>query len=321
MKLTRPSLLFCLISALTSPIFAQDEKPKPPLPADVAAIVDGEPILQAEYEHFLYQSFGKRPLHQLIDQRLVLAAGKLYGIQISAEAQQTIFEERLLQAHQGRSEEQFLISLSDGGLSIELFESNTRLEIVQELTLDALVRQTRVPTDVRLNKAFEAQYGAGGVKVEVSHILVMPHFLRANLIKAGADARSIDNAKMKIDAERLAGECHDKLVAGADFKTMVAEYSHDQVSLRSDGLLPSYRPGLYGPEFTQAVASLEPGEFSKVIESGAGFHVVKLISRQVTKFEQVRSALIEKVMTAAPTWQEREEVLTSLRAAADIQLW
>jgi len=321
MKLTRSTFLICLIPALASPIFAQEHKPVPPLPAAVAALVDGAPISQADYQDFLYQSFGKRPLHELIDQRLVTAASKSYGIEIPEADQRAIFEERLLQAHQGRSEEQFLISLGDGGLSLELFSSNLHLKILQELTLDALVRQTRVPTDVRLNKAFEAKYGAGGIKVEVSHVLVMPHFLRANLIRAGADARSIDNAQMKLDAERIAGECHAKLVAGADFKAMVAEYSHDQVSLRTEGMLPSYRPGLYGPAFTHAVASLKPGEFSEVIESGAGFHVVQLVSRQVTKMEDVRLALTEQVMTAAPTWQEREEVLSSLRAAAEIQLW
>jgi len=321
MKLPHTCLLICLFSALVTPVFAQDAKKSGPLPPEVAAKVDGKPISKADYQDYLYQSLGKRPLHQLIDRRLVIAAGETYGIVIPVTALQAIFDERVLQAHQGRGEKQFEVSLRDAGLSLELFEANLRKDILQELTLDELVRQTRVPTDTRIHKAFEAKFGADGVRVEVRHILVMPHFLRANMIKAGVDARSIDQDKLMVDAERLAGECHEKLLTGADFKAMVQEYSHDQVSLRSEGLLPSYRPGLYGPAFTNAVATLEPGSFSDVLKSGAGFHVVLLESRTVTKLEDVRFELTEEVMNAAPTWQEREEVLSSLRAAADIQLW
>ena len=43
--------------------------------------------------------------------------------------------------------------------------------------------------------------------------------------------------------------------------------------------------------------------------------------RTVTKLEDVRTSLIDEVLTAAPTWQDREEVLAGLRAAADIQIW
>ncbi|MDA0666319.1 MAG: peptidylprolyl isomerase [Planctomycetota bacterium] len=321
MKLTHTSLLICLFFTLASPVLAQENKKTGPLPVEVAARVDGEAISQADYENFLYQSFGKRPLQQLIDRHLVIAAAKAYAIAPAVEAQQAIFEERLLQAHQGRSEEQFLVSLRDGGLNMEMFKDNLQWDILQELTLDELVRQTRVPTDPRLDKAFEAKFGVGGVKVAVRHILVMPHFLRAEMIKGGTDARSIDQLELKAKAKDLAMNCHEQLEAGADFVALVQEYSHDQASLHSEGLLPSYRPGLYGAAFTNAVASLKPGEFSEVIESGAGFHVVMLESREVTKLENVRAALTEEVMTAIPTWQEREEVLSSLRAKADIQLW
>lgn len=284
-------------------------------------MVDGEAISQADYEKYLYQSFGKRPLSQLVDQRLVIAAASTYGIAPTAEAQQAIFEERVLQAHQGRSEEQFLISLRDGGLSKEMFEKNLRLEILQELTLNELVRQTRVPSDIKIQKAFEAKHGVDGVKVSVRHILIMPHFLRAEMIKGGADARSLDQGELKLKAKYMAMQCHERLVAGEDFISMVQEYSHDQVSLRTDGMLPSYRPGLYGAAFTNAVATLKSGEYSEVIESGAGYHVVKMESRVVTKLEDVRVSLTEEIMAAIPNWQEREEVLSALRAKAEIQLW
>lgn len=314
-------LLMALVASLTSPLPAQEEKPQEPLPAGVAAMVDGVEIPMEAYRDFLFQRFGKRPLQQLIDRQVVDAAIKAYDLQIPAEAVEMLVQERKEQAYQGRGEEQFRISLRDGGLNEDLFLAGLRADAKQEIALDALVRATRIPTDARIQKAFEAQYGVGGQRIEVRHVLVMPHFLRAEKVKAGARPQDIDNDAMKAEALARAEECHAKLLEGADFIAMVAEYSHDQVSLRSEGLLPAYRPGLYGKEFTQAVQSLEPGQFSQVLTSGAGYHIVYLESREVTQLAEVREALVESVMTAAPTWQEREELLAGLRAAADIQLW
>lgn len=319
--MTRTLLILAWLAAPSSTLYSQEEKPQEPLPANVAAVVDGVAIPMEEYRDFLYQRFGKRPLQQLIDRQVVEAAVLAYGIQIPQAAVDAVVQERKEQAFQGRGEEQFRISLRDGGLNEELFLAGLRTDARQELALDALVRATRVPTDARIQKAFEAQYGMGGQKLEVRHVLVMPHFLRAAKIKAGMKAQDIDNDAMKAEARERAEECHGKLLDGADFLAMVQEYSHDQVSLRSEGMLPAYRPGLYGQGFTSAVQSLEPGQFSGVVESGAGYHIVYLESRQTTALESVRASLVESVMNAAPTWQEREELLAGLRAAAEIQLW
>lgn len=320
-QMTRILLFLALLAAPSSPLYSQEEKPPEPLPEGVAAMVDGVPISMEDYRDFLYQRSGKRMLQQMVDRQLVAAAVKAYAIEIPQAAIDALVQERKEQAFQGRGEEQFLISLHDSGLSQELFMAGLKADAKQEIALDALVRATRVPTDTRIQKAFEAQYGVGGQKLEVRHVLVMPHFLRAEKIKAGVKAQDIDNAEMKLAAKARAEECHAKLADGADFLAMVQEYSHDQVSLRSDGMLPAYRPGLYGQGFTQAVLSLEPGQFSSVVESGAGYHIVYLESRVTTLLADVRSALVESVMNAAPTWQEREELLAGLRAAAEIQLW
>ena len=319
--MTRILLLLAFLAAPTSALYAQEKKPSEPLAKDVAAVVDGASIPMEEYRDFLYQRFGKGPLQQLIDRKVVDAAATAYGIEIPQTAIDALVQERITQAYQGRGEEQFRIGLRDSGLNEELFRASMVADARQEIALDALVRAARVPTDARLQKAFESHYGVGGVKLEVRHVLVMPHFLRAEKIKSGIKAQDIDNAEMKIAARARAEACHAKLSDGADFLKMVQEYSHDQVSLRNDGMLPAYRPGLYGQEFTKAVLSLEPGNFSSVVESGAGYHIVYLESRQTTLMEDVRPSLVESVMNADPTWQEREELLAGLRQAADVQLW
>ena len=231
------------------------------------------------------------------------------------------FEERFDQSKQGRSIEEFDQVLREAGQTRQMFTSNLRIDLAHEQMLDKLVMVTRVATDTRIERAFDAKYGAGGNQVKVRHILVMPHFLRAERIRAGESAAAIKPEEMKAEARKLAETCLSELHAGASFEEQVAQYSHDQVSRQNLGELPSYRPGLYGPAFTQAVSDLPVGQVSSIIESGAGYHIVQVSERITTNLEDVRSSLVDEVMNAVPTWQDREQVLAALRDAGDIKLW
>jgi hypothetical protein len=196
-----------------------------------------------------------------------------------------------------------------------------RSEAVRVQRLDGIARATRAATDARIAAAFEADYGAGGTRVEVAHLLFMPHVMRAERIRGGADPKSLDAEALKQEARALAEAARQRAMAGEDFGALAAELSHDQVSKKESGRIANYRPGLYGPAFTDAVAALEPGGVSAVIETGAGFHVIRLVSRTVTRLQDVRPALIERIMNAEPDWQEREEILNALRGKSNLQLW
>jgi peptidyl-prolyl cis-trans isomerase SurA len=306
---------------LPSALFAQQQEAEKPLAQGVVATVGDTEITLEQYKEFLWSRYGKRPLNQMVDHILVQQAAQEYGISLDKEALLTTFEQRLEQSMQGRSREDFEKTLQEAGQSMQMFTTNLRVDLAHEQRLDQLVFATRVATDDRLQRAFDAQYGAGGVKVRVSHILIMPHFLRAERIRNGEKAADIKPDEMKAAARQLAETCLAELSQGADFAAQVDKYSHDQVSRQNQGELPSYRPGLYGPAFTAAVADLPVGQHSTIIESGAGFHIVKILERKVTKLADVRAALVEEVMNATPTWQDREQVLVALREAGDIKLW
>jgi parvulin-like peptidyl-prolyl isomerase len=318
-------LLFTLSTALclflSTPLIAQEAKPEEPLPAGVVAQVDDVQIQLEAYKDFLWKRHGKRQLNQMIDHVLVKQAALDYGITLDKTALQQAFDARMEQNQKGRSLEDFRNSLREAGQTYEHFLDNLRADLAHEQLLDQLVLATRVPTDQRIQRAFDAKYGAGGVKVRIRHILVMPHFLRAEKIRAGAKPAEIDAQKMKGEARALADACSNELVGGADFSEMVAKYSHDQVSRQTQGELPSYRPGLYGPAFTAAVSEQSVGQNSAVLESGAGYHIVQVMERKITKLEDVRANLVDEVMAAVPTWQDREQVLAGLREAGEIKLW
>jgi len=318
-------LVFTLITVscflLSAPLGAQESKPEEALPDDVVAMVGDIEIKLATYKDFLWKRHGKRQLNQMIDHELVKQAAMEYGIPLDEAALQQAFDTRMEQNRKGRSLEDFRKSLREAGQTYEYFLENLRADLAHEQLLDQLVLATRVATDQRIQRAFDSKYGADGVKVRIRHVLVMPHFLRAEKIRAGAKPAEIDSAELKLQARAMADACLVELQAGADFPAMVEKYSHDQVSRQSQGELPSYRPGLYGPAFTAAVADQAVGQNSAVLESGAGYHIVQVIERKITQLEDVRASLVDEVMKAPATWQDREQVLAGLREAGEIKLW
>jgi len=314
-------LLSALCLSLSSTALAQQEEAEQPLADGIVARVGKVEIGLQEYKDFLWTRYGKRPLNQLIDHVLVKQAAADYGLTLEESVLEATYEERLEPSMQGRSPEEFEVLLQEAGQTMAMFTANLRIDLAHELLLDQLVFATRVATDDRIQSAFVAKYGDGGTKVRVRHILVMPHFLRAERIRNGQKAADIKPEEMKAAARELAESCLLELQQGASFEAMVAKYSQDQVSSTRQGELPAFRPGLYGADFTAAVAVLPVGQNSGVIESGAGFHILQVVERTVTDLADVRAALVEEVMQAAPNWQDREQVLAFLREAGNIKLW
>lgn len=312
--------LFLCAGAAAQPAAPGPQEPAP-LGPGVVARLDGADISLADYQEFLWRQTGKRALGQMVDELLLEKACLRFGIQVDEAALGAAVEERMSQALQERPAAAFEADMRARGFDLPMLREMFRTEALRLQRLDGLIRATRSATDARILTAFEARYGTGGVKVEVRHLLFMPHVLRAERIRAGADAKNLDADALKAEAESLAREARARAAAGEDFAALAGALSHDQVSKKEGGLISSYRPGLYGPSFTEAVESLEPGGLSPVVESGAGFHVIQLVSRTRTRLEEVRAQLVAEVLAAEPDWQEREDLLAALRGKANLEMW
>jgi parvulin-like peptidyl-prolyl isomerase len=66
-----------------------------------------------------------------------------------------------------------------------------------------------------------------------------------------------------------------QLQSGADFATLAAQY--DPLAAGSLGWFP--RGYLTVPELDDPIFSLQPGEYSNVIETALGFHIIQVIDR------------------------------------------
>jgi peptidyl-prolyl cis-trans isomerase SurA len=77
------------------------------------------------------------------------------------------------------------------------------------------------------------------------------------------------------EAERRINEIRDQLEAGADFGELALTFSQAQTALQGGSL--GWRKGSELPTlFADTVFGMQPGEFSDPIQSGSGFHIVRL---------------------------------------------
>ena len=90
----------------------------------------------------------------------------------------------------------------------------------------------------------------------------------------------------------------------ADFAQLAKEYSQDGSS-KNGGDLGWANPGMFVPEFEEALNGLQPGQISDPIVSRFGVHLIQLLDRRQSKLsererrEVVRNVLREKKLDEA----------------------
>jgi len=83
-----------------------------------------------------------------------------------------------------------------------------------------------------------------------------------------------------VDTEEEADHLLNQLQAGADFASLAQAYSQDVSTRDSGGDLGTFPRGiLVAPEVEDVGFALQPGQFSGVISSTLGYHIVQVIER------------------------------------------
>lgn len=109
------------------------------------------------------------------------------------------------------------------------------------------------------------------------------------------DANHQDSMKV----EQRMDTVYQKLMMGAKWDSMVKQYSEDKGSAMKGGILPKFGVNKLVPEFIEVVYNLnEKGDFSKPFMTPYGWHIVKLVDRQLPgTFDEEKADLKKKVMS------------------------
>jgi peptidyl-prolyl cis-trans isomerase SurA len=180
-------------------------------------------------------------------------------------------------------------------------------EAVQNKEVDSLVGPIRSGAGFHILKVVDTR---GIEKVTVQevnsrHILVKPSIILSE-----------DKAK-----DMLAGFKEDVIAGEAEFEELAKEYSEDPGSALRGGYLGWSNPDNYVPAFKDALANLEPGEFSEPVRSVHGWHLIQLIERRVDdatdkrKEEKAYQLIFNRKFA-----EETENWLREMRDAAYIEV-
>jgi peptidyl-prolyl cis-trans isomerase C len=93
-------------------------------------------------------------------------------------------------------------------------------------------------------------------------------------------AEQVHARHILVDTAEEAGRLHAQLEAGADFASLARAHSQDTSTRENGGDLGYFPRGiLVSSEVEEAAFSLQPGQFSDVITSVLGYHIVQVVER------------------------------------------
>lgn len=180
------------------------------------------------------------------------------------------------------------------------------LNSVQGKAKGDVVGPVRSGAGFHILKVLERQEGGAGMVVQnhARHILI-----------------SANSGRSAQEASSMLREIRDRVVRGGeDFAELARQYSQDG-SAKDGGDLGWAGPGMFVPEFQEALDGLQPGDVSQPVVSRFGMHLIQLVDRRQNKITQreqrelVRNeAREEKVETEYAKWIE------GLRARAFIEM-
>lgn len=108
---------------------------------------------------------------------------------------------------------------------------------------------------------------------------------------------------------------YDSLQAGANFEALARRYTDDESTASHGGLLPWFNSGQMIAPFEDAAFALEnKGDISKPVNSGFGWHIIKLVDKDaVESYEEERPSLMQEVMMGDRKRMGDEDYIDTLK--------
>lgn len=204
-------------------------------------------------------------LDALIDEKVQLQYAKNAGLNVSdAEVDDAIAN---IASQNQISLQELRSRMKSDGLDYDRYRNSLREQMVLERVRAREVNARIQISDTELD-TFNAQAAASGrdTDLNLAHILIA--------VPEGTSEQKVRELAAKAESLR------ERAAAGANFAQLVKANSDDAGTKDSGGNF-GMRPASRLPElFTDAVKDLQVGQVAKVVRSGAGFHVLKLIERE-----------------------------------------
>ncbi len=281
------SVLLALLLVFASAAAADEKAPEP---NDVAAYLNGKPILETEVDALvepqikrnagqlppqfveqLKQQLRQQAIDQLITQKLLQQQIQDKDIQVSDEAVDAKLSE--LAARQGTTVDQLKEQVASMGMDFNEIRENIREGLTYEKMFEQKWADELKVTEDDAKAYYEQnqQQFQSPQQVRASHILIKPEpedEKDANMVAAA-------KATAKAEAEKILKEVKD----GGDFSALAKEHSSCPSNTRG-GDLNFFGRGQMVKPFEDAAFAMEIGQVSDVVETQFGYHIIKVTDKK-----------------------------------------
>lgn len=128
--------------------------------------------------------------------------------------------------------------------------------------------------------------------------------------------------EQQVAIERRIYEIYKRLEQGADFSTLVKQYSEDRNTKDQQGIIPRFASGSLGSPILEdaAYALKEPNQISEPIQTDYAWHIVKLVKKYpLADFQSSKSNLLARVKRDARSKIIDKSVVDQLKSSLNIQ--
>ncbi|MBN1638719.1 MAG: peptidylprolyl isomerase [Ignavibacteriales bacterium] len=246
----------------------------------IVAVVDNEIILKSELDYqvnylAIQQKLNpndtglrSRILNMMMEDKLVYAQAELDSIVVSDEQVNSQLDYQINYfVNQYGSKEIFEQTY---GMTVEqvkrkLFDDTRKNLMAQMLKQKKFseIEATRREVE-EFYRIYKDSIGIMPEKITIAHIFKDPN----------------KSDRLKRDAKKFAQTLLDSLENGADFSDFAKRYSQDFSNASNGGDLGFVKRGTFVSEFESAAFALDVGEFSDIVESPFGFHIIQLLERR-----------------------------------------
>ncbi len=248
-------------------------------------------------------------LQRLVDNILIEQEAKKKGISDSVKEDDVMGMIQDMLTKQKMSMQDFLKNLAAEGSSIETVKKDIRSQMIRMRLLRREIKDKIIVTDEEIGE----YYNQHRQDYEGKESVRMKQLLLAFSPEADKSAKG----KLREEAFRLRG----RLIKGESFDLLTAKYSKGPGAAQG-GDVGFMERGTIIPEVEAIAFSLPLDQVSEVIESGIGFHIIKVVDKKGAGLKSVSVVREEIKATLEEEKLEKkfEEWIDSIRAKSHIEI-
>ncbi|MGR3218580.1 MAG: foldase protein PrsA [Candidatus Anammoxibacter sp.] len=290
-----------LISTITLNLNAGSKASKPTNENDIVAEINGQKITRRQFGDFLIDAYGDVAMDFLVKKKVVEQEAKRQNVKVT----QKEIEDRLKKS----ANAQIMVMMRQKGMDTK---EDLELELFKQgITLDKL----------RLN-IIKSIRNQAEIELVVEKILLKDITNTEDELKEAYDDRfgpKIYAKQIVLKTRKKAEEVLMKLGSGAAFDKLAKKDSIDRSSAARGGkMMPFSENSTLG----RAIKSLKKEQFSDIIETGYGYHIIQLVDRTPgsdKKFDEVRD-ILEALVEKEKLGQEVQPWLRALFESAEVEI-